>query len=179
MAKKETVFSLSAQIRDNFGKGASRRDRQNDRIPAVVYGKDQAPLHVSLDHHTASLALRVPYVTINLDLDGKKFVVAPREIQKDPIKPIYKHVDLVVLNDKEQKERLELADRADEMAAAALKVRLEIAAKSKMDLGEVAAPVAVAADGTAAPVAEGGEAAAAAAPAADAKDAAPAAKDKK
>jgi hypothetical protein len=113
-----------------------------------------------------------------LELDGKKFVVAPREIQKDPIKPIYKHVDLVVLNDKEQKERLELADRADEMAAAALKVRLEIAAKSKMDLGEAAAPVAVAADGTAAPVAEGGEAAAAA-PAADAKDAAPAAKDKK
>ncbi len=113
-----------------------------------------------------------------MELDGKKFVVAPREIQKDAIKPIYKHVDLVVLNDKEQKERLELADRADEMAAAALKVRLEIAAKSKMDLGEVAAPVAVAADGTAAPVAEGGEAAAAA-PAADAKDAAPAAKDKK
>ena len=175
MAKKETVFSLSAQIRDNFGKGASRRDRQNDRIPAVVYGKDQAPLHVSLDHHTASLALRVPYVTINLELDGKKFVVAPREIQKDAIKPIYKHVDLVVLNDKEQKERLELAERSDEIAAAALKVRLEIAAKSKMDLGEVAAPVAVAADGTAAPAADG---AAAAAPAADAKEA-PAEKDKK
>ena len=170
-------ITINATKRTEFGKGASRRDRQNDRIPAVVYGKDQAPLHVSLDHHTASLALRVPYVTINLELDGKKFVVAPREIQKDPIKPIYKHVDLVVLNDKEQKERLELADRADEMAAAALKVRLEIAAKSKMDLGEVAAPVAVAADGTAAPAAEGGEAAPAAA--ADAKEAAPAAKDKK
>jgi hypothetical protein len=55
-----------------------------------------------------------------------------------------------------------------------LKVRLEIAAKSKMDLGEVAAPVAVAADGTAAPAADG----AAAAPAADAKEA-PAEKDKK
>ena len=174
MAKKETVFSLSAQKRENFGKGASRRDRQNDRIPAVVYGKDQTPVHVSLDHHSASLILRVPYVTINLELDGQKFVVAPREIQKDPIKPIYKHVDLVVLNEKEQKERLALADRAEEIAAA-LKVRLEIAAKSKMDLGEVAAVVAVAADGTAAPAADG---TAAAAPAADAKDA-PADKDKK
>lgn len=173
MAKKEVVFSLTAQKRDNFGKGASRRDRQNDRIPAVVYGKDQAPVHVSLDHHTASLALRVPYVTINLELDGKKFVVAPRQIQKDPIKPLYKHVDLVVMDDKEQKERLDLANRSDEIAAAALQVRLEIAAKSKMDLGEVAAPVAVAADGTAAPAADG-----AAAPAADAKDA-PADKDKK
>jgi hypothetical protein len=80
-----------------------------------------------------------------------------------------------VLNDKEQKERLELAERSEEIAAAALKVRLEIAAKSKMDLGEVAAPVAVAADGTAAPAADG---AAAAAPAADAKEA-PADKDKK
>jgi ribosomal protein L25 (general stress protein Ctc) len=176
MAKKETVFSLTAQKRDTFGKGASRRDRQNDRIPAVVYGNDQEPLHVSLDHHTASLALRVPYVTINLELDGKKFVVAPKQIQKDPIKPIYKHVDLVVMNEKEQKERLDLADRSEEIAAAALKVRLEIAAKAKMDLGEVAAPVAVAADGTAAPAADG--AAAAAAPAADAKEA-PAEKDKK
>ena len=175
MAKKETVFSLSAQKRDNFGKGASRRDRQNDRIPAVVYGKDQTPVHVSLDHHSASLILRVPYVTINLELDGQKFVVAPREIQKDPIKPIYKHVDLVVLNEKEQKERLALADRADEIAAAALKVRLEIAAKSKMDLGEVAAVVPVAADGTAVPAADG---TAAPAPAADAKDAS-ADKDKK
>jgi hypothetical protein len=119
--------------------------------------------------------LRVPYVTINLELDGQKFVVAPREIQKDPIKPIYKHVDLVVLNEKEQKERLALADRADEIAAAALKVRLEIAAKSKMDLGEVAAGLPVAADGTAAPAADGTTAAA---PAADAKDA-PADKDKK
>lgn len=173
MAKKEIVFSLTAQKRDNFGKGASRRDRQNDRIPAVVYGKDQAPVHVSLDHHTASLALRVPYVTINLELDGKKFVVAPRQIQKDPIKPLYKHVDLVVMDDKEQKERLDLANRSDEIAAAALQVRLEIAAKSKMDLGEVAAPVVVAADGAAAPAADG-----AAAPAADAKDA-PADKDKK
>lgn len=172
MAKKETVFTLTAQKRDSFGKGASRRDRQNDRIPAVVYGNDQEPLHISLDHHTASLALRVPYVTINLELDGKKFVVAPKQIQKDPIKPIYKHVDLVVLNDKEQKERIELAERSEEIAAAALKVRLEIAAKSKMDMGEVAA-AAPAADGTAAP-ADG----AAAAPAADAKDA-PADKDKK
>jgi hypothetical protein len=52
---------------------------------------------------------------------------------------------------------------------------LEIAAKAKMDLGEVAAPVAVAADGAAVPAADG---TAAAAPAADAKEA-PAEKDKK
>jgi len=97
---KQTVFSLSAQKRDKFGKGASRRDRQANRLPAVVYGNGQDPIHVSLDQHDASLALRVPYATINLELDGKKFVVAPRQIQKDPIKPIYKHVDLVVLNDK-------------------------------------------------------------------------------
>jgi hypothetical protein len=61
------------------------------------------------------------------------------------------------------------------IAAAALKVRLEIAAKSKMDLGEVAAVVPVAADGTAVPAADG---TAAPAPAADAKDAS-ADKDKK
>ena len=89
-----------------------------------------------------------------------------------------------MLNDKEQKERLELADKAEEMAAAALKIRLEIAAKTKLDLGEIAVPVAVAEDGTAAPAADGTAAPAAesadgaAAPAADAKEA-PAKKDKK
>ncbi|MFM2116293.1 MAG: hypothetical protein RIQ80_392 [Actinomycetota bacterium] len=165
---KQTVFSLSAQKRDKFGKGASRRDRQANRLPAVVYGNGQDPIHVSLDQHDASLALRVPYATINLELDGKKFVVAPRQIQKDPIKPIYKHVDLVVLNDKEQKERLDLAAKADEIAAEQLKARLELAAKSKMDLGEVA-PVAAAAtaEGAAAPAA-GTEAAA---PVAETKEA--------
>jgi len=166
---KQTVFSLSAQKRDKFGKGASRRDRQANRLPAVVYGNGQDPIHVSLDQHDASLALRVPYATINLELDGKKFVVAPRQIQKDPIKPIYKHVDLVVLNEKEQKERLDLAASADEVAAEALKARLELAAKSKMDLGETAPAAAAAAttEGAAAPAA-GTEAAA---PAAEAKEA--------
>jgi large subunit ribosomal protein L25 len=173
---KQTVFSLSAQKRDKFGKGASRRDRQANRLPAVVYGNGQDPIHVSLDQHDASLALRVPYATINLDLDGKKFVVAPRQIQKDPIKPIYKHVDLVVLNDKEQKERLDLAAKADEVAAEALKARLELAAKSKMDLGETAPAAAATTEGAAAPAATT-EAAApaattegAAAPAAEAKE---------
>ena len=129
--------------------------------------------------HDASLALRVPYATINLELDGKKFVVAPRQIQKDPIKPIYKHVDLVVLNEQQQKERLDLAARADEMAAAALQIRLELAAKTKLDLGEIAAPVTAAVEGAAVP-AEGGEGAAAApaAPAAETKEA-PAEKAKK
>jgi ribosomal protein L25 (general stress protein Ctc) len=168
-SKKETVFTLTGQKRENFGKGASRRDRQNDRIPAVVYGSSQEPIHVSLDHHSASLALRVPYVTINLEIDGKKFVVAPRQIQKDPIKPIYKHVDLVVLDEKEQKERLDLASRADEIAAASLKVRLDLAAKTKMDMGEAAAVAAVAADGTAVPASAGAAAPAEAAPAEDKK----------
>ena len=155
--EKQSVFSLSAQKRDKFGKGASRRDRQANRLPAVVYGNGQDPIHVSLDQHDASLALRVPYATINLELDGKKFVVAPRQIQKDPIKPIYKHVDLVVLNEQQQKERLDLAARADEMAAAALQIRLELAAKTKLDLGEIAAPVTAAVEGAAVP-AEGGDA---------------------
>jgi len=165
-SKKQTIFTLSATKRENFGKGASRRDRANHRIPAVVYGNGQEPLHVSLDHHDASLVLRVPYVTINLEIDGKKIVVAPRQIQKDALKPIYKHVDLVVLNDAEQKTRIDLAEHADERAAEEATKRLEIAAKSKVDLGETAAPAAAdAADGTAAPATD-----AAAAPAAETKE---------
>lgn len=65
------------------------------------------------------------------------------------------------------------------MAAAALQIRLELAAKTKLDLGEIAAPVTAAVEGAAVP-AEGGEGAAAApaAPAAETKEA-PAEKAKK
>jgi len=149
-AKKETLVKLQAVKREEFGKGASRRARRNGQIPAVIYGKTQTPLHINLDDHLATLALRIPMVTLEVSIDGQTFVTAPREVQRDPIKRFIKHVDLVVLTEAQAKQRMEEASHAEERAAEEAAARLASAAASKMDLGETPA---ASASGDAAPAA--------------------------
>lgn len=139
-SKKETLVKVSASKRDEFGKGASRRARRDGKIPAVIYGKDQTPLHINLEDHETTLALRIPMVTLEVSIDGKTLTTAPREVQRDPIKRSIKHVDLVVLNAEQVKARMEEASHAEERAAEAAAARLASAAASVMDLGEIAAP---------------------------------------
>lgn len=157
-ASKETLVKLDAVKRAEFGKGASRRARRNGQIPAVIYGKTQTPLHINLDDHAATLALRIPMVTLEVSLEGQTLLTAPREVQRDPLKRSIKHVDLVVITEAEAKVRMEEASHAEEREAAAVAARLAAAAASKMDLGET-------------PAATAGEAAA---PAAGAEEKAPA-----
>lgn len=150
-ANKETLVKLQAVKREEFGKGASRRARRNGQIPAVIYGKTQTPLHINLEDHSATLALRIPMVTLEISFDGQTLLTAPREVQRDPIKRSIKHVDLVVLTEAEAIVRMEEASHAEERAAEEAAARLASAAASKMDLGET--PAAASAEGEAAPAA--------------------------
>ena len=43
------AYSFDAQVRTDFGKGASRRLRRNGQIPAIVYGGDQEAVAIALD----------------------------------------------------------------------------------------------------------------------------------
>jgi len=63
---------LSVETRTEFGKGASRRLRQVEKVPGVVYGHGDEPKHIVLDSHALMLALRTPNVLIRLDIDGGK-----------------------------------------------------------------------------------------------------------
>lgn len=137
-SKKETLVKLDAVKRDEFGKGASRRARRSGNIPAVIYGKSQTPLHINLEDHATTLALRIPLVTLEVNLDGQTLLTAPREVQRDPIKRSIKHVDLVVLNEEQVKMRMEEASHAEERAAEEVAARLASAASTEMDLGEIA-----------------------------------------
>lgn len=137
-SKKETLVKLDAVKRDEFGKGASRRARRSGNIPAVIYGKSQTPLHINLEDHATTLALRIPLVTLEVNLDGQTLLTAPREVQRDPIKRSIKHVDLVVLNEEQVKARMKEASHAEERAAEEVAARLASAASTEMDLGEIA-----------------------------------------
>ncbi|MEV8046279.1 50S ribosomal protein L25/general stress protein Ctc [Streptomyces griseoluteus] len=89
---------LAAESRTEFGKGAARRIRRENKVPAVLYGHGSEPLHVTLPGHELLLALRTPNVLIALDIDGKTNELAiPKSVQRDPLKGFLEHVDLLLV----------------------------------------------------------------------------------
>ncbi|MEZ3179905.1 50S ribosomal protein L25/general stress protein Ctc [Streptomyces pimonensis] len=86
---------ISAATRTEFGKGAARRIRRDNKVPGVLYGHGSDPLHLTLPGHELLLALRTPNVLIALDIDGESNELAiPKSVQRDPIKGFLEHVDL-------------------------------------------------------------------------------------
>jgi large subunit ribosomal protein L25 len=86
---------LAAAKRTEFGKGAARRIRREDKVPGVLYGHGSDPIHLTLPGHELLLALRTPNVLIALDIEGEGQELAiPKSVQRDPIKGFLEHVDL-------------------------------------------------------------------------------------
>lgn len=98
-------ISIAAESRNDFGKGAARRLRRAGQVPAVVYGEGSELLHVSVDAHELTQALKVKNLVIELTGAGKGAKVAPREIQRDAVRQILEHVDFVVLTAAEASAR--------------------------------------------------------------------------
>ncbi|MCS0600235.1 50S ribosomal protein L25/general stress protein Ctc [Streptomyces sp. LP11] len=89
---------IAAESRTEFGKGAARRIRREDKVPGVLYGHGSDPLHLTLPGHELLLALRTPNVLISLDIDGKTNELAiPKSVQRDPLKGFLEHVDLLLV----------------------------------------------------------------------------------
>ena len=91
-------IKIAAELRTEFGKGAARRLRRADKVPAVLYGHGTDPLHLSLPGHDTMLALKTRNVLITLDIDGRDNELAlPRHVQRDPLKGSIEHVDLLLV----------------------------------------------------------------------------------
>ncbi|MFF7748844.1 50S ribosomal protein L25/general stress protein Ctc [Streptomyces sp. NPDC007971] len=89
---------LAAETRTEFGKGAARRIRRDNKVPVVLYGHGSDPLHLTLPGHDLLLALRTPNVLISLDIDGKTNELAiPKAVQRDAVKGFLEHVDLLLV----------------------------------------------------------------------------------
>ncbi|MFF3910700.1 50S ribosomal protein L25/general stress protein Ctc [Streptomyces sp. NPDC001848] len=89
---------IAAQTRTEFGKGAARRIRRENKVPGVLYGHGSDPLHLTFPGHDLLLALRTPNVLIALDIDGKSTELAiPKAVQRDPLKGFLEHVDLLLV----------------------------------------------------------------------------------
>ncbi|WP_338537652.1 50S ribosomal protein L25/general stress protein Ctc [Janibacter terrae] len=89
---------LVSDKRTEFGKGAARKLRRANKVPAVLYGHGEAPIHLALPFHDTFQALKNPnaLLTIAVDGEGDQLALA-KDVQRDPIKPIIEHVDLVIV----------------------------------------------------------------------------------
>jgi large subunit ribosomal protein L25 len=97
-----SVNEIKATSRPRAGKGAARAERRAGRVPGVIYGDNQPPLPITLDH--ADLRHRIyagRFLTTihDIDVDGTKHRVIPRDFQLDALRDAPIHVDFMRLGE--------------------------------------------------------------------------------
>ncbi len=90
-------IKLVAETRTRFGKGAARKIRRDHKIPAVLYGHGTEPVHITLPGHDTMMALKSANALLEIEVDGTSQLALAKDVQRDPIKPVIEHVDLVVV----------------------------------------------------------------------------------
>jgi large subunit ribosomal protein L25 len=90
---------ITAEPRTEFGKGAARRIRRSDKVPAVIYGHGNDPIHIALPGHDAMMALKHggANALLEIEIDGKTQLGLTKQIQVDPITRFLEHVDFVAV----------------------------------------------------------------------------------
>jgi len=93
----KTSFELVAEFRDVEGKGASRRLRRANKVPAILYGGHREPRALALDHTRLLLMLdneRFYSTIINLQVGDVSQAAVLKDVQRHPAKNAVLHVDL-------------------------------------------------------------------------------------
>lgn len=93
----KTSFELAAEFRDAEGKGASRRLRRVNKVPAILYGGHREPRALALDHTKLMLMLeneRFYSTIINIRVGDVTQAAVLKDVQRHPAKNAVLHVDL-------------------------------------------------------------------------------------
>lgn len=90
-------IKIPAEERTEFGKGAARRIRREDKVPAVLYGHGTDPIHVTLPGHKLMLALKNANALLTIDLGSDVHLAIPKQVQRDPLKGFIEHADLLIV----------------------------------------------------------------------------------
>jgi large subunit ribosomal protein L25 len=90
---------ITAESRTEFGKGAARRIRREHKVPAVLYGHGNDPIHLTLPGHDTMMALKHggANALLELDIEGKSQLALTKQVQVDPIKRHLEHIDFVAV----------------------------------------------------------------------------------
>jgi large subunit ribosomal protein L25 len=97
-----TVNLIKAAARSRAGKGAARTERRAGRVPGIIYGDGKPPLPISVDY--ADLRQRIyagHFLTTvhDVEIDGVKHRVIPRDFQLDAVRDLPLHVDFMRLGE--------------------------------------------------------------------------------
>jgi large subunit ribosomal protein L25 len=92
-------YKIKAETRTEFGKGAARRIRRADKVPAVIYGHGNEPIHLTLPGHETMMAMKNggTNALLYIDVDGTEQIALTKQIQQDPIKGFLEHIDFVAV----------------------------------------------------------------------------------
>jgi large subunit ribosomal protein L25 len=99
MAKTSPANKLTAAVRTETGKGASRRARRVGKVPAVLSGHGRDPQPLELDGHDFAAELRHSgtNAVLTLDIEGKEQLALTKALEIHPIRRSIQHVDLLVV----------------------------------------------------------------------------------
>jgi large subunit ribosomal protein L25 len=89
---------LAAELRDRALKGTARAIRRQNKVPGVIYGDKQSPIMVSVERNILTRLVEAPGFFIrlvDLEMDGKKHRVLPRDVQYDPVSDRPIHIDFL------------------------------------------------------------------------------------
>src|SRR3954462_15865073 len=98
-------YELTADTRSAAGRGASRRLRDENRVPAILYGAEKAPEMLSFNHYHVLKALENEgfyshIITLNINNEKQQAVL--KDLQRHPYKPRVIHMDFLRINPKEK-----------------------------------------------------------------------------
>ena len=99
------TFELDAEVRTDMGKGASRRLRHANKIPAVMYGGGEDSVSLTMEHNKLMHALENEAFyshILTINIDGKGVNAVLRDLQRHPAKPVILHADFQRVNMKEK-----------------------------------------------------------------------------
>ena len=88
---------LVATSRTEFGKGAARRLRRANLIPAVLYGHGTDPVHVALPGHEVMMAVKHSNALFEIDIDGTATLAIAKDVQVEPVHNVIEHLDLLIV----------------------------------------------------------------------------------
>ena len=98
-------FDLIAEIREDQGKGASRRLRREGKVPAIIYGAGRPPRQLAFDHNRVIRQLENEsfYSSIlNIKVGDKSQAAIVKDIQRHPSRPFIMHMDFQRIVDDEK-----------------------------------------------------------------------------
>ena len=95
-------FNLSAELRSDKGKGASRRLRRLGKVPGILYGAGEAPVQLSFDHNEVSNSLSHEAFyshILKIKVGSEEHQAIIKDLQRHPAKPVVMHLDFLRVKD--------------------------------------------------------------------------------